>query len=124
MFGLVLGTLNKAKIEDKERNASEAVGSRNSLKISCNHGAFLVGKNGQLTEKRLQTKLRNETDSVRRAEEAKKNKNAANRKEEDLQLKDSIVCLASFPYPHLLNITPVQDPLAAVPCHCQFLANI
>ncbi len=25
MFGLVLGTLNKAKIEDKERNASEAV---------------------------------------------------------------------------------------------------
>jgi hypothetical protein len=26
MFGLLLGTLNKAKIEDKERNASEAVG--------------------------------------------------------------------------------------------------
>jgi hypothetical protein len=25
MFGLVLGTLNKAKVEDKERNASEAV---------------------------------------------------------------------------------------------------
>jgi hypothetical protein len=25
MFGLVLGTLNKAKIEDKHRNASEAV---------------------------------------------------------------------------------------------------
>jgi len=39
MFGLVLGTLNKAKIEDKERNASEAVGSCNSLKNSCNHGA-------------------------------------------------------------------------------------
>lgn len=39
MFGLVLGTLNQAKIEDKERNASEAVGSRNSLKNSCNHGA-------------------------------------------------------------------------------------
>lgn len=27
MFGLVLGTLNKAKVEDKERNASEAVRS-------------------------------------------------------------------------------------------------
>jgi hypothetical protein len=27
MFGLVLGTLNKAKVEDKERNASEAVGN-------------------------------------------------------------------------------------------------
>lgn len=25
MFGIVLGTLNKAKIEDKERNASDAV---------------------------------------------------------------------------------------------------
>ena len=25
MFGLVLGTLNKAKVEDKERNASDAV---------------------------------------------------------------------------------------------------
>jgi len=25
IFGMVLGTLNKAKIEDKERNASEAV---------------------------------------------------------------------------------------------------
>lgn len=28
MFGLVLGTLNRAKIEDKERNASEAVRHR------------------------------------------------------------------------------------------------
>jgi hypothetical protein len=26
MLGLMLGTLNKAKVEDKERNASEAVG--------------------------------------------------------------------------------------------------
>lgn len=25
MFGIVIGTLNKAKVEDKERNASEAV---------------------------------------------------------------------------------------------------
>jgi hypothetical protein len=25
MFGILLGTLNKAKIEDKERNASDAV---------------------------------------------------------------------------------------------------
>jgi hypothetical protein len=25
IFGIVLGTLNKAKVEDKERNASEAV---------------------------------------------------------------------------------------------------
>jgi len=44
-----------------------------------------------LIEQRLQLKLRKETDSVRRAEEAKKEKTLANRKEEDLQLKDSIV---------------------------------
>jgi len=31
MFGLVLGTLNKAKVEDKERNASEAVGTSSLL---------------------------------------------------------------------------------------------
>lgn len=85
---------------------------------------LLQAKKRQLTEKRLQTKLRNETDSVRRAEEAKKNKNAANRKEEDLQLKDSIVCLASFTCLFLLNITSVQDPLAAVPCYCKLFANI
>jgi hypothetical protein len=72
MFGLVLGTLNKAKIEDKERNASEAAKKR------------------QLIDQRLQNKLRKETDSVRRAEEVKKEKSNANRKEEDLQLKDSI----------------------------------
>ncbi|KAG5640832.1 hypothetical protein DXG03_006885 [Asterophora parasitica] len=72
MFGLLVGTLNKAKIEDKERNASEAAKKR------------------QLIEQRLQNKLRKETDSVRRAEEAKKDKMVANRKEEELQLKDSI----------------------------------
>lgn len=31
MFGILVGTLNKAKIEDKERNASEAVGLNWSL---------------------------------------------------------------------------------------------
>lgn len=45
----------------------------------------------QLIEQRLQDKLRKETDSVRRAEEAKKDKTTANRKEEELQLKDSMV---------------------------------
>ncbi|KAF8132040.1 hypothetical protein EV363DRAFT_1260672 [Boletus edulis] len=72
MFGILLGTLNKAKIEDKERNASDAAKKR------------------QLIEQRLQAKLRKETDSVRQEEEAKKDKTTANRKEADLQLKDSI----------------------------------
>ena len=47
----------------------------------------------QLIDQRLQDKLRKETDSVRRAEEAKKDKTSANRREEELQLKDSIVRL-------------------------------
>lgn len=51
----------------------------------------LQAKKRQLIEQRLQAKLKKETDSVRRAEEAKKDKMSANRREEELQLKDSIV---------------------------------
>ncbi|KAF8554821.1 hypothetical protein OG21DRAFT_1508461 [Imleria badia] len=91
MFGIVLGTLNKAKIEDKERNASEAAKKR------------------QLIEQRLQAKLRKETDSVRRAEEAKKDKTSANRKEEDLQLKDSIYKLRRVRLPLLSNFLLTTD---------------
>ncbi|KAL0955520.1 hypothetical protein HGRIS_001758 [Hohenbuehelia grisea] len=91
MFGLLLGTLNKAKIEDKERNASEAAKKR------------------QLIEQRLQAKLRKETDSVRRAEEAKKDKSAASRKEEDLQLKDSIYKLRRKRLPLLTNFLCTSD---------------
>ncbi|KNZ72261.1 hypothetical protein J132_04054 [Termitomyces sp. J132] len=89
MFGLVIGTLNKAKIEDRERSASEAAKKRH------------------LIEQRLQTKLRKETDSVRRAEEAKKDKMTANRKEEELQLKDSIVLqIPPQPPPALRQLSP------------------
>lgn len=49
-----------------------------------------------MIEQRLQDKLKKETDSVRRAEEAKKGKQTANRKEEELQLKDSIVRISSL----------------------------
>ncbi|KAF5321426.1 hypothetical protein D9619_002061 [Psilocybe cf. subviscida] len=112
MFGLLVGTLNKAKIEDKERNASEAAKKR------------------QLIEQRLQAKLRKETDSVRRAEDAKKDKTSANRKEEDLQLKDSIYKLRRKRLPILANFLltsdnipsddlspppPSSNPLAPVP---------
>jgi len=91
MFGIVLGTLNKAKIEDKERNASEAAKKR------------------QLIEQRLQTKLRKETDSVRRAEEVKKDKTTANRKEEELQLKDSIYKLRRVRLPLLSSFLLTTD---------------
>ena len=94
MFGILLGTLNKAKIEDKERNASEAVRISPFSFRTCrnpDHQHIPQAKKRQLIEQRLQSKLRKETDSVRRAEEAKKDKTLANRKEEDLQFKDSIV---------------------------------
>lgn len=97
MFGLALGTLNKAKIEEKERNASEAAKKR------------------QMIEKRLQTKLRKETDSVRRAEEAKKEKSLANRKEEELQLKDSIFKLRRKRLPLLANFLCTLDEIPDEP---------
>ena len=57
-----------------------------------------------MIEQRLQDKLKKETDSVRRAEEAKKEKQTANRKEEELQLKDSIVC-TSLPTSNAIILT-------------------
>ncbi|KAG6890991.1 hypothetical protein C0992_011522 [Termitomyces sp. T32_za158] len=96
MFGLVVGTLTKAKIEDKERSASEAAKKR------------------QLIEQRLQTKLRIETDSVRRAEEAKKDKMAANRKEEELQLKDSIYKFRRTRLPLYANFLLTSDLIVDV----------
>lgn len=87
----------------------------------------LQAKKRHLIEKRLQTKLRKETDSVRRAEEAKKNKNSANRKEEDLQLKDSIVRhpLLSFDFATRTHFNfSVQAPTNTAPAPRQFLANV
>ncbi|PFH50441.1 hypothetical protein AMATHDRAFT_60981 [Amanita thiersii Skay4041] len=95
MFGILLGTLNKAKSEDKERSASEAAKKR------------------QLIEQRLQNKLKKETDSVRRAEEAKRDKTSANRKEEDLQLKDSIYKLRRTRLPILANFLLTSDNISS-----------
>ncbi|KAF8623389.1 hypothetical protein AX17_007427 [Amanita inopinata Kibby_2008] len=95
MFGILVGTLNKAKVEGKERNASEAAKKR------------------QLIEQRLQDKLKKETDSVRRAEEAKRDKTTANRKEEDLQLKDSIYKLRRTRLPLLANFLLTSDNISS-----------
>jgi len=66
-------------------------------------------KKRQLIEQRLQAKLRKETDSVRRAEEAKKDKTNANRREEELQLKDSIYKLRRTRLPLLANFLLTSD---------------
>jgi hypothetical protein len=72
MFGMLVGTLNKAAVEDKARAASEAARRRS------------------LTEQRLQARLRRDAESVRKAEESKKGKAVASRKQEEVQLKDSL----------------------------------
>ncbi|KAK2463029.1 hypothetical protein APHAL10511_004684 [Amanita phalloides] len=95
MFGILLGTLNRAKIEDKERSASEAAKKRH------------------LIEQRLQNKLKKETDSVRRAEEAKRDKTTANRKEEDLQLRDSIYKLRRTRLPLIANFLCTSDNISS-----------
>ncbi|EJF57335.1 hypothetical protein BD309DRAFT_1044550 [Dichomitus squalens] len=95
-FGLLLGTLAKAKDEAKERNASEAARRRQQI------------------EKKTLDKLRKETDSVRRAEEAKKDKTTANRKEEELQLKDSIHKLRRTRLPLLANFLLTSDVIPPV----------
>jgi len=91
MFGVLVNTLNKAKAEDKERSASEAAKKR------------------QLIEQKLQNKLKKETDTVRRAEEAKKDRINATRKEEDLQLRDSVFKLRRTRFPQLSNFLSTSD---------------
>lgn len=102
MLGLLVGTLNKAKIEDKERNASDAVRPPPLAPPECPECADDMrgaeqAKKRQLTEQRLQAKLRKETDAARRADEAKADKVAALRKEEDLALRQNIVRTFSLP---------------------------
>ena len=132
MFALALGTLTKAKNEDRARNQSEAVRSAFVLQIETGfaNGSWQAKKRQEI-EQRLQEKLRKETDSVRRAEEAKKDKTAANRKEEELQLKDSIV---RIPSPHyvtsvafsstLSDPSPVQTTPDTSPCPRQLPSHL
>jgi hypothetical protein len=76
---------------------------------NTSHLTFLQAKKRQLIDKRLQDRLRKETDTVRRAEEAKKDKHTANRKEEEIQLKNSIVSLLCTPF-DLGKLKATRDP--------------
>ncbi|EJD38698.1 hypothetical protein AURDEDRAFT_116359 [Auricularia subglabra TFB-10046 SS5] len=97
MFGVLLGTLNKAKIEDKERSASDAAKKR------------------ALIDQRLQHKLSKETSAVRKAEEARRGKYAASKKEDELALKDSMIRARMNRLPTLANFLLTSDvvPLSA-----------
>ncbi|KAF9513102.1 hypothetical protein BS47DRAFT_1276727, partial [Hydnum rufescens UP504] len=91
IFGMVIGTLNKAKIEDKERMASEAAKKRQSI------------------DARLQAKLAKEQSLIRKQDEAKKDRLAAIRKEEDLSVKDGILKYRYTVLPQLSNFLLTTD---------------
>lgn len=102
IFGVVLGTLNKAKLEDKQRMASEAVRHIPILTASLlitNVSSFQAKKRQEI-DARLQAKLAREQDIVRKQDESRKDQLAAKRKQEDLSIKDSIVrrvlCIYDF----------------------------
>jgi hypothetical protein len=94
IFGVVLGTLNKAKIEDKERNASEAVSSNFFISHYCSQPHILAhpqAKKRQNIDARLQAKLSREQSVIRKQDEARKDRMAAVRKQDDLNVKNNLV---------------------------------
>ncbi|KAF8525995.1 hypothetical protein BU17DRAFT_41530 [Hysterangium stoloniferum] len=95
MFGILVGTLNKAKKEDQDRNTSEAAKKRADI------------------DRRLQAQLAEETDSVRRAEELKRDRQAASRKEEELKLRESIYHRRRTRLPALAHFLLTSDTIPA-----------
>ncbi|KAG9092445.1 hypothetical protein FRC06_011916 [Ceratobasidium sp. 370] len=78
VFGMVLGTLKKAKDEDKARASTETAKRRAEV------------------EERLARELNRRKDQVRMESESKKQRTKANQREEDLALKDSMVGITPF----------------------------
>ncbi|KZV83675.1 hypothetical protein EXIGLDRAFT_728058 [Exidia glandulosa HHB12029] len=93
MFGMLVGTLNKAKIEDKERSASEAAKKRAIL------------------EERLQKKLTKETSAVRKTEEARRGRMQASKKEEELGVKGGIIRSRMHRLPTLAHFLLTSDSI-------------
>ncbi|CAG7854706.1 SubName: Full=Uncharacterized protein {ECO:0000313/EMBL:CCA66393.1} [Serendipita indica DSM 11827] len=82
-FSVLLGTLSKAKKEDKIRSASEAAQKR------------------ALLEKRLNAKLARETISAGRAEQSKRIQGTANKREQELAMKHSLMRHRQQQFPSL-----------------------
>jgi len=93
MFGILVGTLNKAKNEDMQRNKSEAVRRRMSI------------------DNKLLSKLAQEQIEVRRQDEIKKNRALASRKEDDLAIQDSVLRLSQKTKPYLSHFLTTSDTI-------------
>jgi hypothetical protein len=73
LLGLLVGTLNKAQAEDRARAASGAAQKRARI------------------DARLQSRLRAEAEGGRRAEDAKKERGAAQRRADEVGVRASVV---------------------------------
>ncbi|KAG9097990.1 hypothetical protein FS749_004951 [Ceratobasidium sp. UAMH 11750] len=91
VFGMVLGTLKKAKDEDKARASTETAKRRAEV------------------EERLARELNRRKDQVRMESESKKQRTKANQREEDLALKDSMIRQRQTTLPALANFLLTTD---------------
>ncbi|KIY44326.1 hypothetical protein FISHEDRAFT_51698, partial [Fistulina hepatica ATCC 64428] len=91
IFGMMLGTLKEAQTEDQRRSAAAGAQRRKEKEIT------------------IQSRLRKDVDSSRRADEIRRNKTTANRKEEDIQLQDSIHKFRRRRMPSLANFLCTSD---------------
>jgi len=91
IFGVALGTLNKAKVEERLRMSSEAAKKRQEI------------------DARLQAKLAREQDIIRKQDGSRKDRIAALRKQEDLSIKDSILKHRYLALPHLSSYLSTSD---------------
>ncbi|QRV98214.1 hypothetical protein RhiJN_26233 [Ceratobasidium sp. AG-Ba] len=91
VFGMVLGTLKKAKDEDKVRASTETAKRRAEV------------------EERLARELNRRKDQVRMESESKKQRSKANQREEELALKDSMIRQRQATLPALANFLLTTD---------------
>ncbi|KAG8700325.1 hypothetical protein FRC09_006020, partial [Ceratobasidium sp. 395] len=91
VFGMVLGTLKRAKDEDKARASTETAKRRAEV------------------EGRLARELNRRKDQVRMESESKKQRSKANQREDDLALKDSMISQRQTTLPALANFLLTTD---------------
>ncbi|CAE6375091.1 unnamed protein product [Rhizoctonia solani] len=91
VFGMVLGTLKKAKDEDKVRASTETARRRAEV------------------EERLARELTRRKDQARMESESKKQKSRAHQREEDIALKDSMIRQRQSTLPVLANFLLTTD---------------
>jgi len=91
VFGMLVGTLKKAKDEDKARANTETARRRAEV------------------EERLMRELTRQKDQVRMESESKKQRSKAHQREEDIALKDSMIRQRQATLPALANFLLTTD---------------